>query len=478
MRLHLLEHLDESWRHIDVGWRKVDTGFRIVKSLAEFADDLAREYLAKTEAARNEIAFNASATAKTFRVCLSLVVRAFAGLLPRRVGIPSDSMRLQDLIAHLPSHGERAKIWAELALRYFMAKRLDDGRRIVTEHVHPLLQGISDNDQAYRDGTIVAVAPALYIAHSSTAKDLIRNLPQPARDEAFHSIAEFILWKKPSSDPYENRGYHGYDIDYAAIMDIIEVVREMEQDDHVYYFIECIAQTLSARQFRDQFTRQQRAAITEHLKDIASTKFPDQRNITHEGYKIIADAQIAQLQRATPQDWEHLLARAQAIPNIADSGFVRAIIGAAMPKSESERRRKAFEQAVVTVNQIPSFYERIARLVDFASIMMDLEPNLAKGCLRTAMESLVKRDTSGYRIIQRRIVDLAYKLDPTLAASLASLADDAAASRECARDVESSSGDLEAEDKHYGFTLWRKSASASSHSAATGSVDGVGVAQC
>lgn len=85
MRLHLLKHLDESWRHIDVGWRKVDTGFRIVKSLAKYADDLARAYLAKTEEARNEIAFNASATARTFQTCLSLAVRAFAGLLPRGV---------------------------------------------------------------------------------------------------------------------------------------------------------------------------------------------------------------------------------------------------------------------------------------------------------------------------------------------------------------------------------------------------------
>ncbi len=58
------------------------------------------------------------------------------------------------------------------------------------------------------------------------------------------------------------------------------------------------------------------------------------------------------------------------------------------------------------------------------STMMDQEPSLAKACLQTAMESLVKRDASGYRTVQRRIVDLAYKLDPNLAASLASLADD------------------------------------------------------
>src|SRR5262249_24755335 len=72
----------------------------------------------------------------------------------------------------------------------------------------------------------------------------------------------------------------------------------------------------------------------------------------------------------------------------------------------------------------PSLYDRIGRLVDLASVMMDPEPSLAKECLQTAMASLVKCDASGYRSVQRRIVDLAYKLDPNLADSLASLVDD------------------------------------------------------
>jgi hypothetical protein len=56
--------------------------------------------------------------------------------------------------------------------------------------------------------------------------------------------------------------------------------------------------------------------------------------------------------------------------------------------------------------------------------MMATEPSLAKGYLRSAMESIAKRDVSRFRFIQRRIVDVAFKLDPDLAGSLASLADD------------------------------------------------------
>jgi hypothetical protein len=232
LRSHLLHLLSESWRSIDVGWAKVDAGFQIVRLLAEHSPDLARDYLAHTESARKEIAFNANATAWTYQTCLRMAVRAFAGLLPHRVDLESDYARLQDLIEHLPSSGERAMIWAELAQRCFIARRSDDGRRIVTEHVKPLLYAIPDTDESYRVDITVSVAPALYMAHASTAKELIRNLPQPHRDNAFSGIAEFILRKQPLSDPYEPHD-QGYGIDFEGILDIVEIIREIEKDGYI-----------------------------------------------------------------------------------------------------------------------------------------------------------------------------------------------------------------------------------------------------
>jgi hypothetical protein len=140
--------------------------------------------------------------------------------------------------------------------------------------------------------------------------------------------------------------------------------------------------------------------------------------------KIAAESQIARVQRAKPQLWDNLSARARAIPNVSDKAYVLAIVGAAMLNRDSGKRRAAFEEAISVASDIRSDFDRIHRFVDLASVMMDSESALAKNCLRSAMESLIKRDASGLRFIQRRIVDLAFKLDPDLAASLASLADD------------------------------------------------------
>jgi hypothetical protein len=202
-----------------------------VRLLAEHAPDLARDYLAQTESARKEIAFNANATARTYQKCLQMAARAFAGLLPSHVDLESDYVRLQNLIEHLPSGGEQAKIWAELAQRCFIARRSDEGKKIVVEHVKPLLHMLHetpDKDQSYYADTVVSVAPALYRAHSTTARELIRCLPQPTRDDAFSRIAEFIMRKRPLSDPYESHD-RGYSIDFEDIMDIIEVSREIER---------------------------------------------------------------------------------------------------------------------------------------------------------------------------------------------------------------------------------------------------------
>jgi Pyruvate/2-oxoacid:ferredoxin oxidoreductase gamma subunit len=140
------------------------------------------------------------------------------------------------------------------------------------------------------------------MAHAPTAKELIRRLPQPHRDSALFEIAEFILRKRPLSDPYEPHA-QGYNVDFEAVLDITEIIREIEKDGYVYLFIESIAETIGSSRLRDRFTRQQRANIVSRLEEIAAAKFPDLKNIRHEGYKIAAEAQIARIRQATSQEW-------------------------------------------------------------------------------------------------------------------------------------------------------------------------------
>lgn len=423
LKKHLLEILSDSWKKIDSGWAVVDSGFQIAKSLADHRIDLARQYFRDTESERDQLIFNAEGTARTYMVCLRLVIRSFSGLLPKNIDVEQDHVRVGELIDCLPSRGERAQLWAELAIRCFIASRTDKGQAIMTERVKPLLAEISGMDQSYYVSTMLKVSEALYKAHPPTAMELIRTLPQPDRNEAFSRIAAFLLRNKPLTDPYDSAG-HEYDLSYETIVEILNVINEIESDATVYHSVQSICSTLSSPRSRNLVTTQQKAEIIRRIREIASSKFPDPKNIKHEGFKIAAEGQIARLEDAPSHIWDGLLDRARAIPNVSDSSYVIALLAAAMPNRVDDKRRKASEEAIRIVERVPSVYDRIDRTVDVASVISTVDQKEAERYLKSAMESINKQNMPGLGALRKRIIDLTFRLDPDLAASLASLADD------------------------------------------------------
>ena len=284
----------------------------------------------------------------------------------------------------------------------FRCKEVRRGRRIVAEHVRPLLYRISDNDRSYRADIVVSVAPALLYDASAHGEGVHRDLPQPDRDHAFAGIAEFILRKCPLSDPYE-RHDQGYDVYYDAILDILEIIHEIERTPLVYHLIQCISETVSSNRFKDRFSQQQRANVVDRLERIVSAKFPDLKNIRHDGYKIAAESQIAQIQRAKPQVWDNLIAKAHAIPNISDRRMCLRLLERQCLVVTRGNARRSLKKLSVWRAGIRSDFDRISRFVDLASAMMDSEPGLAKNCLRSAMESLIKRDAAGLRSFREEL---------------------------------------------------------------------------
>ncbi len=421
---HLLKLLQSAWQSIDVGWDKIDVGFKITRSLAKYTLETAQTYLGRAERHREEILLDANLTARVYLACLRLAVRAYSGLLPRKIDSEDDLESLAQLIEHVPSHGERASLWAELALRHQFNGQLNECRRIVTERVKPLLLGISNGDAKYRGDVIVVTAPALYYAHKQTALELISELPVHPRDEAYARICETILRKRPLSEPYDYSKGQGYDVTYEDIVDICDLLHRMDNDSHIYHFVECISDSVTCRHRKDRFSRQQRADIVVRLEGVVNDKLPSERHIKHAGYKIGAQAQIARIQRASPQVWLNLADSARKIPNLADRVLVLCMIAAAMPTKGGTRRKELLEEAKQLIERIPTDLDRIERYEDLASTALNIDRGISRESLELAMKYAVDNDRPELYPVQRRIIDLAYKLDENLAASLVSMADD------------------------------------------------------
>jgi hypothetical protein len=419
---HLLHLLESAWDAIDVEWHKVDIGFRIARSLAETSLETAQTYSQATERWKEEVLLDTQSAALTYSNCIRLAIRAYGGLLPTHLDSPEDMERLAQLVRRVPSSGERAELWAELALRCHINRRLDECERVVIEYVKPSLRGIPDEDKRYRAEVIATVAPALYCAHRQTSLECVSELPRHYEDAAYAQICEFFMRHRLPSEPYDAVAGQAYDVTYEEIVDICELLKLMDHDGLIYHFIERIANSFAGHHKKD-FTRQQRADIINRLEGIISGRLPRKRHIQHDGYKIAGRAQIARIQRPGSEGWLNLIESAREIPNLADRALVLCMVAIAMPTKERDRQKAVLEEAQNLIEGIPATLDRIQRYEEFASMVLDIDVARAKDCLNSAM-NFARADKPELYSHQRRIINLAYMIDDKFAESLASLSDD------------------------------------------------------
>ncbi|MDA8228936.1 MAG: hypothetical protein M0T74_14805, partial [Desulfitobacterium hafniense] len=420
----MLKELKDAWEAIDVGWHKVDIGFKIVGTLAEESPDLAQNYFTKTEQFRDELLFDSKSTSLSYLSSLRLAIRAYSGLLPKGIDTTGDIDRITRLINRIPSYGERAFIWSELAMKMYINKRLNQCIDIVNGHLKPALQQIPQRNKNYYQMVVKSVAPALYCAHRATSFDYIASLPLELKDSALYGICQFILRKTLASEPYEYQGVQGYNIVFEEIIDLIDLMGKMNYDGWIYNIISSIADSILKN--RNNFTREQIADLGRRLEQLINKKFPDLRNIKHDGYKIISLAEVARITKARNHVWLQLIDHAKSVPNLADRAFVLTVVAVAWRTNnvDTEKRWSTIKEAKELVEQIPAKYDQIEHYEMLASLVSDIDAAMCKNLIQTAMSATYEHDDLDMSQVRRRLIDLAYRVDPDLASSLASISDD------------------------------------------------------
>ena len=421
VRLDLSKRIEEALADVEPGWGRIDAGFRVARSFADRRPTQAKRYLDDAEAERRRTALSSFSSEWTYQACLRLSIRAFAGQLGHGYDPEDDMSRLGRLIDRLPSASLQAQLWGELAMHLFLQQHSDDGDRVVSESVIPLLDSIPSPVKA---STILAVSPALYRNHKTTALQLFDTIEGYQRDRALMTCAEFILEQHIPSDPYEAHE-NGYKITYQDAIDIAELASKISRDDLVYVLIVALAETLvSSSQSSKRFSQQQRAELVRWIENLIDGKFPDQDNIQHDGYAIASKAQLLRIERGSSQSWRDLIENARSIPNKSDRAYVLAIIGQVLPAREANRREAVFKEAMDATETIPCTYDRLARLNDLARIMAGRCPHLARKCLYDTIAGFQVAEDDADAHVFRDIIDTAFKIDADFAASLVSLADD------------------------------------------------------
>ncbi len=397
--------------------------FELVKVLADLSQELAKDTLDLTEALKNNLLLETPTTATTYLSCLQLAIRASCGLLSKDLLSAGDREHLADYIDRVPSFAVRAKLWADLALRNYTYHHPEECKQIVDEHVKPLLEDMRSANTGKYKSTLSTVASALYCAHPLTALEQVASLPQPQRDAAYAQICSFIVQKIPPSEPFEALWGHDYKLTYDEVIELCTLLIRMENDAIIFSVIDDITDSVIVGRQRGHFSRQQQQDIAEHLRQIVATKFPSPRYIQHEGYAIIGRAQIARIERAKQEVWLALLDQARQIPNLADKAFVLSTLAVLMPR-ESSHYREVLKEAGMIIETIPVHLEKVQKYQLLASMSLGIDSSLSRQYIEAAMSCAANQADPDLHRAQRKLIDLAYRLDPDFAALMASRIDD------------------------------------------------------
>jgi len=428
----ILELLEASWNQIETQWEKINIGFKIVEALKD-TPHLAHKFLENVTNFFQTGKLSADSTAKAYLLSVYLALKAFSGLLPENLDTRDDLNRVLKTIGAVTSRLHRIALYSELALRFKINEKEDKFSEIVRTRIKPEIQNIPAENDHERWIAIYVAAPALYLSHPSSALIELEKLPDDYRDGALSRIANFILFRRLDNEPYnEIKPEPWLKLTYEDIVDVIALLEKIDQDAIIFDLIHAIAESVTKD--RNKFTRQQRSEIARRIEQIIPQKFPNPKYICHEGYILVSQAQVLRIKPSSPiSDWLNLLERARKIENTADRVFILAYVAESLPNKEFKRKEEILEEAFHQIESIPSIHDQIGRCEVLASIAAEFSSTLAKKYIQFGYQLGYTSKEVDATDQLRELIDFAYKIDPDLAASLASLADDDPARQEARR---------------------------------------------
>lgn len=214
-------------------------------------------------------------------------------------------------------------------------------------------------------------------------------------------------------------------IEPEKLWDLCKILGKIESDSLSYGFFSEIVNNVEIKKNKNLYTREQRADLLTRLKGLLS-KFPSPKFIQHEGYRILAEAQIGRLEKIGAAQWDELIARAKTLPNSSDQALVFSQLAEAIPASSAltARKRQLFADAKVKIEGLSSALDRAIRYEALAKNALDFDRQISRNALRAAIETSTTSDFEDASSVRRRLVDMAYRLDPDFAADISSKLDD------------------------------------------------------
>lgn len=425
LRVQILHILQSAWNIIDVAWRKVDIGFKIAKKLSAVSIEEARDFLKLTDEYRESAILSDPDFSWAYISSCRIMIRAFSGLIDKKIYDHDDIRNIERVISIIPSYGEQALLWNYLSLKFFAHNESDTGKKLVNDHLKKCINNINNDDCRYRDYIIARTFPSLYLTHKLTAFEFIDHLNFHSRDEAIYRITDFIFTKNSLNDPYESSVKVGYDLTYEEIIDICELIEKVDNDSLVFELINNVSISMTSKKNRNNYSYSQKLNVADKLKSLVNEKLPNPKYIKHQGYKIICLSQILTIEpKPSLQEWLNLIKLAENIPNLSDRALVITTIACSLPSKQINKTKELLSKVNDLIEQVDVTLDKICLYELVGKKMLLKDQQTSKRYLKKGILESLNNDSDEIYSVQKKIIDIAYRIDPDFSSSLVSLTND------------------------------------------------------
>jgi hypothetical protein len=428
LRTLVSDALHRRWSHMDVGWARVDAGYGICRDLVDTDIDEAIKFIAETDSIRKGWRIAVDAGASTYISSIQILIRSFCGLLPRRLDTQADIQLLVALIDILPSFGERAVLWADIAMRAHLVGRAELANTLTNDYLYPAFSKVPHEDNSHRATVLMRISPALYKAQPAECLTEIQTLNVDDQDATLLQIIRFLLFQRVPSEPIDAGVKANKETSYDTILQIEQLAQNLTTDWMIYSITSDIADAISSHKNKYTITVPQREDIARRFSDLANAKLPSARHIAHIGFRIATLAQAARIVQTRPAQWQQLIREADELQNVSDRVLVLQMIALCLPRTMSVERLRIIDASIRDIPQIPWQFDQIGRLLGFAEQLYGDDTPRCRELIRAAATTIAQSEDD-VRDQRKKMVDIAYRVDEEFAKSLIDAFDDDAAKK-------------------------------------------------
>lgn len=399
----------KNWGMIDTLKARIECGFFLAKNFAKTSKEDAEAILNKCNALKAECLLGSSSCVSAYDVAMKLYVRSMSLLV--RYGLSSDEnvlLQFRDDMDSQLSLVEKASIWGNIALEYYLANNHQQFNRLCIEYIPTDFDGLSVMSQKC---IIYRVAPALFIHSRETFYTLLGKYDETFKNDCLHCIAEFIIGKQSflSGMSIELKAY---DLDYKDYQDLIAILDHSTADNSYYQLINIISRSLREGRPKQLLSIEQRKTVFKRLEQVVNDNLPTSKGIQHEGYKIACLAALKYVNGNFGGDqkayWEAEIAR---ITNKADRAFLFLQIAPYFNRKQD--KVEFFQKGINLSDSLPSTYDKVSRLD--MSINECMENKLSDMVRPVAESALTSLRINGTLEDHKRLIDMVYQHKPELA---------------------------------------------------------------